>query len=332
MIPCEGNFSTRIYTKRGLIESSKLIPTDIVYDFNTGEEVEILSMHKHLSSKFLEVEFADGRTQVIDKHDRLFNIPSFLSKSKSSTVFPYIPCKSYEFNNTSTFKISPYVMGLFCIYGDRGDKFINLPVDKQPDTEWYLEQNLVISNYMGKDNKVYYSYADRPDMPIAWADFFPENSTFNTVSKLIPTEYFMASPQSRLNMIRGIFDAGYNVGNFPDNCHITFNSVTALIEVRELLLSVGILSRITYSPDGNHRLDVIDDNQLSPSLFYNHKYIARMISLSELYDTKGEEPRITRVKEYHPYGIHPRFMLLNIIAKRPNVVIIGENFLPRITI
>lgn len=341
MILYQNQLTPRVYTQRGLIYMEDVLPTDFVYEFNSGKQLQVLSIHKHLSNKLLEVTFDDGRVQIVDSANIIYN-PRHLNGIKEifhylpNEKYPYIPCKELDFNtNRPIFGSMPYIAGAFLIYGDTDDPYVNIQHGHYPRTDWMIESNLAASKTMNGRNKTYYENAFT-SKPLKWDDLIPEIMLkSDTVCKYIPDTYFYGSIQDRWNLVRGIFDAGYDTYMFPNNVGILHWSESKLIEVKELLLSLGVLSRIsTINLDGTHkyRLDVIDNNNLNPKFFYYDKYITHMINVAAHgYLSTFEISHITNISECKYGSVNHRSVIVEITTSQKNAIIIGEHFLPILT-
>ena len=342
MVLYQNQMSVKVYTQRGLIPIDEVVPTDFVYEFNSGEQLQVLSTHKHLSHKLLEITFDDGRMQIVDSSNIIYN-PRHLNGTKEifdylpHNKYPYIPTKELDFKiKLPIFGPSPYVAGAFLIYGDTDDQYVNMQYGHQPTTDWMMECNLSASTTMDGWNKTYYANAFMPDKPLKWSNFIPNTTAeYHTVCKYIPDAYFYGSIQDRWNLIRGIFDTGYDTYLFPDNVGILHWSESKLYEVKELLLSLGVLSRISdIELDGTHkyRLDVIDHHKMDPKFFYCDKYITHMINTAARGCVNGFElSHISDISECKHGSVNHRSVVTELTTSQKNAIIIGEHFLPILT-
>lgn len=273
----------RVYTQRGLIQMDKIVPSDIVYEFNTGKPLTVNWISKHLSSNLHEVEMKDGRTLIIDKGDILYNMHTFPNCICESDdiphEYPYIPC--HEYNWVNEYKPSdPYSFGTRLISG----------MDRSCDI------------------------------------------LYNTAYRWIPDEYFYASIHDRWKLIRGIFDTGYaqarSWGIAEDHVclfHYNFNLIN---DIKELLLSVGVLSRVS-NWDSEYRLDVIDAHKYSTKFFYNDGFITHMINMNMKYPKPlCELPEIIKVHNSPFTCPGHRAIMVKIQTNEPNSIIVAEHFLP----
>ena len=331
--------NTKVYTQRGLIPIDEVIPTDYVYEFNTGKLLQVQSTHKHLSDKLFKVIFEDGREQIIDRGDFIYNPHHFTQHVGEHTDKfgnyrikpPIIACKTFKLVElNSTHQISPYIVGMLSLYGDRKHKYVNI-IEKFSTlrTNWAYENN--IDFYQGNEITSGCIELTFDGEHKIWDEIGLYNNIPCTLHGYIPNEYFFDTVNHRWQLIRGIFDTGYDLDLFPDNAGIYHSEYNALEEVKELLLSVGVLSRIQPSGTG-YRLDVIDLNQHNPNFFYCHDYMTHMINMSAKSPRHFiEAPKIKEIVEIKHGCIHPRTILTELVTCVKNAVYVGEHFLPRIS-
>lgn len=324
--------NTKVYTQRGLIPINEVVPTDYVYEFNTGKLLQVQSIHKHMTEKLYEVKFYDGRTQIIDRGDFIYNPHHFSQHIGFESNFisrPVIPCKAFNLVEiNSEHDIDPYMIGMLSIYGDRTKEYVNIK-SKFTDvkTNWHYRDDITYGTT--EDGVTYLLFSGKQK---TWNEYAPcMKSVSHTLYGYIPEEYFFDTIAHRWQLVRGIFDTGYDIDLFTDTIGIKHDDINALFEVKELLLSLGVISIIS-DDKGKYRLDVMDTNQANPNFFYCHDYITHVINIAaESIMPLTINNKIIDIREVKHGCLHPRAIVTDIITCVKNAVYVGENFLPRIS-
>lgn len=315
-----------IQTQRGDIPLSNTNIGDIVYNYETGDELEIKGFTTSDIEDVYEAEYTDGRKAYYRYSELIYkgDIQQYpIEYNKNRIVHPLTP--------------DSYITGALIIYGKNDDKYLNLPLDRTAVNSLFAHKYQL--NYGDKlgNNRVYFSYdgKSRDDL-ITWKEFFPDylfyGRTKNPRNPIVPLEYRRASIDDRWQFIRGVFDMGFDEKLFPDSCSIGHESERSLLAVQEILWSLGILSTIIYDPNllslnkrgWEYRLDIQGNYNGYPGFFYDISSLEKMLKKQKII--QKFKLQLKSIKWY------TRAYSSNIILEKPNMIYLTGNFLPRISI
>lgn len=330
-------YPIKVHTQRGLIDLRHIFPGDKVIEYKTGNLLEVKKVYNHIYGKIYDVYYNDKRHSIYLDKDFILNGNNLIRifDINKNTIFSEI--KQYpikKFNNKIRSPLNPdaYITGAFLMYGDLYDKYINLPYDMDGINS-VLEYKYDVDYSINPitSGKVYFRYkANYKDDMIDWNQFFGRYD----IPKI--TDYIYTPIKDRIQFIRGVFDTGFNKNISPYSIAISNKSENKLIEFQKILLSVGILSKVTYDPnfdkkhhDNNFKLEVIGDYDGYPGLFYDIDNIDHNLNNDNkiiLYDPKFRL-MIDKLVPFKTSGI-----MSNIKLEKPNALYIDENFLPRVSL
>lgn len=362
---------SKVMTNRGSVKILDLNPDDIVYEYNTGNPIRIRGITKCEPQPIYEILYTDGRSMKIPEYEMIYTGKDIhqlhlLKDIMDSFMFDEIrPCV-IDFNHgnvVNPLRVDPYIAGALITYGDWDIPYINLPLWKPEIADYFCNTNIVEYGGIISASKVLFTW--RTGYPssshlITWDDFFPYQC-YSVAKRLdydmFPIEYVTACLRDKMKFIRGIFDVGYDNNISPENISIYHHSEFRLKEIQKILWSVGILSRVVYSPDMIHanswkisenmkwRLDILGDSRISPAIFYDINNIEHFVNYY-YDDIYGEN--LKRVR-FIPKSVNitPRFDLslkiekiqacigsgymYNIVTEYPCMVYVTDNYLPRVS-
>ena len=334
-------YPRRVLTNKGVLDVKDIIPGDYVYEYKTGEMIKVLGISNPVRGFFTDIQYSNGIIKTILNSDKIFNgknivnINSFEKNINNKISFYPV---TFHNNITSILNPDPYVAGALFIYGDFNDKYLNLPSDMLNIIDVLVyKYHIEVLNII--DSKVHFIFKDNTNSPITWEDFFGNNirELINESDyKFIPNKYFYSLIKDRIQLIRGIFDTGYNPSVFHNGeIGINVYDYRKLYTVQYLLLSLGIISHIEIF---DH-----DMNKKSSQLTIHGKYygysgfIYNIENMIKLINHK----LITADKSFYIEKIYPSDILglkyihvymSNLILEKPNTVYLDNNFLPVVSI
>ena len=266
------NDMIKVQTERGDVPIENVQIGDIVYEYNTGHPYEVLDVVEE-DRMMYRAKYNDGRMMYYSEGE--------LDVLRSIT--PSQECIRFGSRIANPLQTDPYTAGVFLVYGDRTDEYMNLPFDVScVNSHFGNSYNIEFDNKVPENGKRYYRFKGSPEgSKIKWSEFFPNltNGTIidatiepdattlpsnggsvnvdvninyygqNASTTLIPFEYQRARITDRMKFIRGVFDMGYDRITFPDDCGIAHWDKTFLEEVQKMLWSLGILSVIEYDEE-----------------------------------------------------------------------------------
>ena len=343
-----------VQTQRGNVAIEHVHLGDIVYDFETGQRYEVKDIIEAESDDIYEVTYNDGRVdhykfhepiylgQTITTLDTLYREENYLSSDKSSiTVSPIndVINRKIEYDPDlvkDPLVPDPYMTGALLIHGNYELDYINLPLDRAGANPYFSHKYQVVFGRILGPNTVGFQYIGSPgDSLITWDEFFPHYSIFckKNGSEYFPLEYQRASINQRWQLIRGVFDVGYEKYFFPNTCAIANPHDSRLKDVQKILWGLGVLSTVKYDPDmpiargRNYRLDVTSNQEPYASFFYHVEIIEEMFKRMDT-STGKTLPRI------YPKTIQHvgRGYLKSLVLNEPYRVYLTDNFLPRVSL
>lgn len=340
-----GYYKTMVITKQhGVIPTSELVPYDIVYAYAEGQSLVVKGIEKTPVNDMYEIQYTDGRKMFVSYDDIVSTgIPPF-SRIPVKELVKYKDVSSFmvhqpviEFWKHPVYDIDPYTAGALFLYSDPVDPYVNLPTKMTSlDTMLSYAHHLQISSYV-TGSKVYFTYTDRnPLSRLKWNEMFPEYKFFAKDNRIndpiFPIEYTMGSIDDRFQLVRGIFDMGYDP-SFKGSLTIIHSHEYKLKEVQRILWSLGILSTVRYDPDLmidkhiNFRLDVHGYHHNAPNLFQNVQYKEQMMTYRAFIKHIDSSP--VRMKSIRK--LSPGYMY-KVVLDEPAVSYMNEDFLPVISV
>lgn len=342
----------RIHTDKGIIPIEKIIPTDRVYDFKTGALHEIRGIFHSDKQEVYQLEFTDGRKDYFRYEEPLFigdqitNIKTIIKIMENAeadspvsnwTLIGDLKQIPLEYHGREELLPDPYIAGALIIYGDSGSEYINLPLDRSKADQFFsAKYKLNHADKLG-ENTVFFRYdGTNGDELITWKAFFP-NQTFLAKTKepkdpIIPNAYLFASINDRWQFVRGAFDIGWSKEMFPKSCSIAHHQEWKLLALQELLLSLGVLSIVSYAPNlplargRKYRLDVLSPDNKWPGFFYNIDSIEKMILSKE---TEASFPYRLGIRSIKKHAVA---YTEHLILEKPNLIYMTNDFLPRVSV
>lgn len=357
MIGLNSRIPVQIQTRNGIIPIEKATVGDIVYEYKSGKELEIKQIIQSDIDDVYKIKYTDGRischmySDLVFTGDIITDVKTLLNRDQYSLKRnPEHNSRSYVGNivqypmeykypiSTPLFP-DPYITGALLTYGEFNDPYINLPLDRRSADQLFAHKyHLNFADKLG-NNKVYFRFdGNSGDQLITWNEFFPHYDIYatsrNSFSPMIPIEYTRASLNNRWQFIQGVFDIGYSIDMFPGSVGIAHINEIKLLEIQKMLLSIGVLSKISYDPNlplaqgRNYRLDIIGKYDGYPGFFYDINNIERAL----LNDTRliKHDPdfklQMSSI-EWLTMGY-----IYNIVLDQPNMLYMTDNFLPRVSL
>ena len=207
-------------------------------------------MYNHNCYK-IEFDYADP---IIADEDHLWKINSgpvkiknkimttkelidLCNKKASKEGMPNIDISKPIKNTKKDFIIDPYILGMWLGDGSKNAARIAISCDDYDNiSKNFIERNVKITQYKPKKgaNSGYFGIYN----------FLPGLRQLNLFgNKHIPRIYFSGSIKQRLELLRGLMDSDGNCSQKGD-CEFYQKDHNLIIQIRELLTSLGIKSRI----------------------------------------------------------------------------------------
>ena len=260
-----------VQTKRGNIPLSDVVVGDVVYQYNSGAEHEVLDIVNE-TGPIYRARFNDRRIMFYTYGE----IPFIRNMTPNNAPL------HYGTGVVNPLPVDPYITGAFLTYGDRTDPYMNLPYDISTITKHLgIVHQLEYANELPENGRRYYRFKGTEEK-IRWNQFFPNldglqniadatmsldqttlpssggtvnamiNINFfgrNESKNFIPLDYRRARISDRIKLVRGIFEMGYDKKRFPDDAAICHENLKVLREVQKILWSLGIMSNIEYNDE-----------------------------------------------------------------------------------
>lgn len=342
-----------ILTDRGIVELKDILPGDKVFEYKTGNLLKVIGISEPSRSLINKITYSDRRVEYIRSCDDLYTgkdiIPMLIvPKNQEFHDIKQYPVK-FDHAVHNTLDPNPYIAGMFLMYGDYHDRFINLPSNMTGFNNingfrYAVNNNLTPIKY---NDKVYFKYADNSkNLRITWKQFFKDIDIYATTKDVregtIPDEYVMTSAKDRIQFVKGIFDIGYAPNLFDDKVvGIVNKSNRKLKALQELLWSLGILSKIEYEPaiDAEHesmyKLSIIGDYDGYPG------FTNMLSSIEELIDRDNKiitftppfKTKIANISQIDCKGNYSTSGIMgNLILEKPKALYLTSNFVPRVSV
>lgn len=344
----------RVITKRGVLPVSKLNIGDYVYDFITGNAIEVNGIEKTEKTDAYIVTYTDKRSMQLLNSDKMFTgelvmplddiIVKINLAAGINTIFVPLIQHRLEFDkNTVKAPIvnpDPYTAGIFYAYGDFNDKYANLPITLHEAERMFLDQYNYRLNGLGGAGRVYFCRPNT-DYPLLWEELFADGFQYELwydkevrVARDIPDRFVYGTVKERIQFISGIFDAGFQPEFFEDSVGIVGNNTHILQEVQKMLWSLGVISTVTFDPNLHifngidYKLQIFKSEEKFPIFLYNIDKINRVLDQSNIMG-KGDAilpiipQKISKVGKAYSY---------NVILDKPNRLFLTANYLPKVSI
>lgn len=364
------NFITcRVHTQRGLVFMDELLPGDTLYEYGTGNPHKVVQLVKLNPVQLYNLNFTDGRNLTVREDEIIFNGVNKINLYDLMYHYNFPSYPLYEFNPKEKLferlNPDPYMLARFLIYGNYDYEYINLPLKmfkKVPETLEY-KYNIEADLSSDKDGIVLFKYRNT-DHYVRWEEFMKLNyvdplhipeKLFDTYvisrrvdSNIFPKEYINGSISDRAKMVQGIFDFGYDKDIYPYTVVITNKNKDRLNEVKKLLWSLGIPSKIEHVTRNMYKLSILGPLKDYPGFFYYINNIESMIKSSDTYHKlnfkkpHGFEMKIQYIESLindKSIPIETRVMhrmyenaSYGILLDKPKVLYVTENYLPKVSL
>lgn len=350
------SYTLKVLTEDGIKDVTELRPGDHVYEYKTGNLLEVREVFKSKPQPTYHVFFSDQRSASFLEDDLIFTgndivkVESIVGKSK---LWRFFNINQYpiEFNKDKVITPpipDPYVAGPLLAFGNYAKEFINLP-------SYFYKSSEFINNFYDElvditpVNPIKSSIEDftmqfisnDTSSVITWKGFFPDcnfdGEPYTLLNKPFPLKYIRSSINDRKKFIRGIFDVGYikDIFDGSGSIGIVGNNSYHLKEVQKILWSLGILSFVSYDPmlyqfrGFQFKLSLIGDHSLYPGLFSDPNHISDTIKTetSILEQLTNNSLNIKNIIKLSSSGY-----MHNIVFDEPNKLYLDDNFLPRVSL
>lgn len=331
-----------VQTPKGNIKIHDLHIEDEVYDIYGKRQIIKAIGSEKKRQKIYEITYSDGRKthfleddfiyigknmyatpkRLIDDHRKYVEESGF-NEMKIGDI------ESHEVNYEDGIRTplipDPYITGALLIYGDYKYDFINLPLD-QSQALYFLQ--------------IMYQL-DAMNPTIIWNDLFRyyklQAISKDSKDRIFPIEYLKASINDRWQLIRGVFDTGYEKTWTPDQISLMHKDRERLQAVQEILWSMGIYSVVFRNPDpqiprsNEWRLDVSYQYEQYARFFYNIGLMEHQLSKEKdhpvcHFDSDPFKLSIIKIE------IVGTGFTNDLILENGNILFLTDNFLPRISI
>lgn len=334
----------KVLTHRGIIELKNINPGDYVYEYGTGKLLKVIGVTLPSRSIIHRIVYSDGRIDFVNQLNDIYIGNGIINLQLVDHLTKLSPIYQYPINfctgTNRTLNPDPYVAGALLLYGDTNDEYLNLPyylngINDVLSNKYSIEY---ASDYIDSEGKVYFKYTgDHRNNRIVWKDFFNEDIN-NNKDQIIPLKYFYSSIKDRIQLIRGIFDIGYNPELFRNNTiGIVSNDENKLKLVQQILWSLGILSKVKYDYlidpiHGNKwKLEIIDMNNGYPGLTYLIDNIEYLLSNNDKFYKKFLNTiDYVSFKDFN-YTYKTNGFMSNLILEKPKALYLNDKFLPRVS-
>lgn len=288
---------TPIYciSKNGEIEKKILKDIklgDILID-KDGQQTKVIQLHPIIYDDVYEIEFDDGEiiqcnkdhlwTVYDNRNDKIKAADRELKNITTLELFNY-----YQTNNKRKYSIpivkpielskkyydvNPYLLGLYIGDGICGTS--NIAVDfwevddqinqlKKRDGDWIYTP--VSKKGRERDGKILIEHPDDKNNRHEFSKQLKKIGVYK--QKIIPSLYKNGSIEQRKEFLRGIFDSDGSV-NKKGNCFFRQKNKQILLDVSEILFSLGIKNNVYYYQQYDKRTNKIYNN--NSVFFYGDK-------------------------------------------------------------
>lgn len=344
----------KVPTNRGLTPINYLYPGDEVYSYDGKEKFEVKSIKK-LYGNIIDIIYSDGRSQKCCEDSLIFTgnkieKVSNIFRAQDRSIYYNSNINQYEIDFSSgviseALSPDPYMAGMFFMYGDFVDPYLNLVKPRKRPNIFNIEDHLFHRYHLTpvddlSTSKRYFSIYDDKKL-VRWYDLFHTWPVFNKTSRvhksLIPTAYSISSINDRWQFLRGAADYGYPGG---DALYIPNQDETKLKELQKMMWSIGILSKISYNSiiaDGdsfvlgngmNYVLEILPTHESYPGMFYNIFHIKNFLNYDN-HPFKPDNKFILSISRMFHSGTG---YIYELILNKPNQIYLSENYLPRVSL
>lgn len=333
----EDFMSYNVLTSKGIIPVEKVKIGDILYKYPTGEFMIVKNIKKSDMGIVHCMIYDDGRTQnVIGGIKDISEVSrGDLAMSSLHHIYQLI---DFQCDNMTSLYPDPYSAGILLTQGDWSDPYINLPkfvgddIDLLPDMKG--STRLFPTRF---DSLIDYLYDDKGHK-IKWKTLFPKDDFYKKKNvkgkRLFPNRYKMASVEDRKEFIRGALTGGM-LWNLSDmQISIANKNSDILKELKNVLLSLGIISTIDYRASDDrffgypYRLTILPgENDKYSEILYDMKKIcdAGCLHTDPLYESgkvRINSIKVTTKKSY----------TLDIEFYDSKQLFYADDFLPRMSL
>lgn len=347
-----------ILTTRGVLDANDVLPGDFVYEWRTGNLLEVKEIKMMPFYEMFKLVYSDGRYQYIVDPECIYldqwTLPPHHPFCKCTytrdypiKIYPIDFTKGNEYGIEAPLDPDPYVAGALCIHGDQDQEELNWDFDRtEANNQFSHKYNVDYYPLIGP-NENYFQWKGRvTEERITWKEFFGDidfHATNPESDKIIPDKYFYTSMKNRVQFIRGAFDMGYDETRSPDRVALYHTDRNKLVWVKKMLDSMGVSChiytdmRVDYKR--KHWLEIQGPLNTWPGFFYHYDYIARMLNNSidkccvtasdqELYAT------VTLVDIVNMGGCryYAKNPVPHIVLEREHMFYTSPNFLPCVSI
>lgn len=338
---------TPILTQRGILDAKDVVPTDKVFEYRTGNLVEVQRVEKIPVQEVFKIEYNDGRYGYFNHHSNIFTgenhgiMPLHAAvdcKNILSRIIQY-PIESFHTGAKNAPNPDAYIAGALLTHGNYDDKYINLPYGKNikvVNDHLANRYNLEVSETEIDGYYRYHLSGTPTDACISWAEFFKDcdwaANTMPMSSPVLSQYQYLPGPR-RFRFIMGAFDIGYDTDRFPDSVGLMCREESRLKDIQWILNSLGILSNVYYThfqsdPDPVYILEVLGTYDGYPGCFYNIDSIEYNIHLFDRMLRKLH-PFDLKIEKIEHIG---RGWMYNISLQDPTMLYFDGNLLPRVSL
>jgi len=328
----------KVITTRGILPVTDVVIGDTVYEYGTGNPIEVRSIDTVTFDSGVKITFSDGREDVygcceyipvgVYKHAK--DIPE---DGIEGAFFLY----EVEFDRkriTEPLYPDPYVAGALLMYGDYNDPYLNLPSGRyEVNNNLSHTYNIEYFPTIGT-GKLYFQWKGKDtDHRITWDEFFPGYNFFAKThciaSTPIPLEYMFAWKKDRVQFIRGAFDIGYRKDLTPDQVSVNHWSKERLEWLQWMIWSMGIPCELKEYPEYDndkikYQLNVLDYAARYPGFFY-WSYLEQQIVKNYMYPSLEHRRTFGIVKTEKIEG---PIQIPRLVFDKPTIYYTSQ-FLPR---
>lgn len=323
----------KILTTRGIIDASKLLPGDYVYEYKTSIPLEVRHIETKRDEKIFKVKYSDKRIENYGMGEKIFFNGEIRSLTDlSNNVIKCAPIKrtSIDYKKIYTpLPIDPYTIGALYAYSEPDDPYVFIPYKSHKALEHILHVNgwEVYSDpdasEMYDADKIYFTEIGNKER-IKWSDIFPYELDHNN----IPNDYIFGSIIDRVKLIRGIFDTGYDLSITPDTISIRMLDHNKLKIIQNVLWSLGIMSFIFYDKY-IFQLNILGSEQDYPGLFYDINNRSRMINTDNVVYKCDPLFELYISSVFPVYGKNDIWYYIEL--EKPQAIYYSDKYLPRVS-
>lgn len=337
-------FDNMVLTATGFKHASQLEIGDSVVEYGTNKVYQVTRIIQSKPCKCYVVTYNDRRHAIyhIDEKVYLGNriVPVHdIVNSNIVMDFEQYPVIYGSDHNLYSPSLSPYITGALLTYGDWRLPYVCIPFGR-PKIIPTLCNEHDLECEISKDGYVFkWKCAKSDDEFIKWIDIFPEHYFYYKRYKYIPHEYKYSSLKSRWQFIKGVFDIGYSSDEFIDIVGISHPSENMLLEIQDILWSLGIMSTVTFRVTPEQQASGITENYVLeilskevstyPGLSYDINNIEYLINTDAELIKRPFNLQIMRVVDAFGFD---QFSCNFETDKGIEMVYISDQYLPRISL